>query len=249
MAAKISQNDSQTLRALLDLREMLLRGDFRPGERILEVPLAARLRVSRTPLRMALARLENEGFLESRPTVGYAAREFSVQDTLDAIELRGVLEGTAARLAAERLESKQELSVMFDCVERLQKLLGRKRAGIDLIARYVPLNARLHEHLYQLAKSAMLRRAIDRALALPFASPNCFVTSEAESRDVAQALILSNSQHLAICEAIANREGSRAEAVAREHSRMLRRSVGLALKQRRPDLIPGGSLIRIAEAS
>ena len=62
--------ESQTLRALLQMRELLLRGEFRPGERLREIPLAARLKVSRTPLRLVLDRLEQEGLLSARPTGG-----------------------------------------------------------------------------------------------------------------------------------------------------------------------------------
>ena len=92
---------SQTRRTLLNLREMLLRGDFRPGERISELPMVARLGVSRTPIRLALDRLANEGLLEPSPSGGFVVRAFDLSDIWDAIEMRGVLEGTAARLASE----------------------------------------------------------------------------------------------------------------------------------------------------
>src|SRR5262249_43394182 len=99
---------SQTGRTLLSLREMLLRGDFQPGERLSELPLVARLGVSRTPIRLALDRLANEGLLEVVPSGGFVVREFTVGDIWDAIEMRGVLEGTAARLAAERLSDHRD---------------------------------------------------------------------------------------------------------------------------------------------
>src|ERR1700749_1570926 len=62
---------SQTARATLALREMLVQGLFRPGERIREVPLAAKLQVSRIPLHLALERLAHEGFLEVHPRRGF----------------------------------------------------------------------------------------------------------------------------------------------------------------------------------
>src|SRR5438445_12636431 len=74
------RDESQTLRALLQMRELLLRGEFRSGERIREIPLAARLHVSRTPLRLVLGRLEEEGLVAARPTGGFVASEFSVRD-------------------------------------------------------------------------------------------------------------------------------------------------------------------------
>ena len=100
------------------MRELLLRGEFRPGERLREIPLAARLKVSRTPLRLVLDRLEQEGLLTARPTGGFVAAEFTVQDIHDGIEIRGMLEGTAAKLAAERLESLDDLADTRKCLAK-----------------------------------------------------------------------------------------------------------------------------------
>src|SRR5437867_11070348 len=94
---------SQTGRAFIGIRELVLRGEFAGGERISELPLVARLGMSRTPIRLALERLAHIGLLDSVPSGGFAVREFTIADALDAIEVRGVLEGSAARLAAARL--------------------------------------------------------------------------------------------------------------------------------------------------
>ncbi len=91
---------SQTVRAQLRLRELILGGELTPGARIPELALVERLGASRTPVRAALGRLADEGLLEPLPNGGYAVRDFSVGDIQDAIELRGTLEGLAARLAA-----------------------------------------------------------------------------------------------------------------------------------------------------
>ena len=107
--------ESQTLRALLEMRELILRGAFRPGERLREVPLAARLNVSRTPLRLVLDRLAQEGLLKARKTGGFVASEFTVEDIRDAIEIRGVLEGAAARLAAERPKDPEDVAELRRC--------------------------------------------------------------------------------------------------------------------------------------
>src|SRR4029453_13271882 len=81
--------ESQTLRALLEMRELILRGAFRPGERLREVPLAARLNVSRTPLRLVLDRLAQEGLLKARPTGGFVAGGVSVEEIWAAIRCCG----------------------------------------------------------------------------------------------------------------------------------------------------------------
>src|SRR4026209_306595 len=97
-----NNQNSQTAKATLGLRELLLNGTFEPRERVPELRLVEELGGSRTPLRIAPLTLEHEGPLETLPGGGFVVREFTRTDIDDAIELRGVLEGTAARLAAER---------------------------------------------------------------------------------------------------------------------------------------------------
>src|SRR5690606_16379469 len=96
-------------RALLGIRESLLRGEFSRGERISEIGISERFEMSRTPIRMALERLAHLGLLDVGTMGGFFVREFTVADVRDAIELRAVLEGTAARLATERLTSGSDL--------------------------------------------------------------------------------------------------------------------------------------------
>src|ERR1700690_3413793 len=128
---KESQSSSQTARATLALREMLVQGLFRPGERIREVPLAAQLKVSRIPLHLALERLAHEGFLEIRPTRGFVVQRFSTEDIYDAIELRGLLEGAAARLAAERFKHVSELATLQATSIEIMTLIRRAKMTMD----------------------------------------------------------------------------------------------------------------------
>src|SRR6187401_3414296 len=104
--------EPQTARAFFGLREILLRGEFTRGERISELPLVARLGTSRTPIRLALERLAHMGLLDVLASGGFTVREFTLSEVLDAIEVRGVLEGTVARLAAERLSGDHELAAL-----------------------------------------------------------------------------------------------------------------------------------------
>src|SRR5947209_14158620 len=101
---------SQTARAFVLIREMLLRGEVARGERLSELPLVARLGMSRTPIRLALERLAHIGLLETTATGGFSVREFTLAEVQDAIEVRGVLEGPPSRLAAGRLTASSELA-------------------------------------------------------------------------------------------------------------------------------------------
>jgi GntR family transcriptional regulator of vanillate catabolism len=244
----MSANDGrshQKLRSILQLREMILAGELKAGERVAEVPLAAKLGVSRTPLRTALMALEHEGLLRSLPTGGFVVRNFGPRDIADSIELRGVMEGTAARLAAEKTQSPEALRHLVDLVDAMAPLVGLGPAAEGAFERYVALNAEFHDFMVELADSGVLRTAMDQILAMPFASPNAFLKVQMELNDSREILFLAQQQHRAIAEAIANREGSRAEAMAREHARLAQRNLAMAIDNR--DMLqslPGASLIR-----
>jgi len=107
---------TQGQRVLAALRKMIVAGDLRPGERVAEIPLAEQLGVSRMPVRMAFRALENEGLLRRAGARGYMVREISAQETANAIEVRGVLEGLAARLVAERGLSRQARAALLNCL-------------------------------------------------------------------------------------------------------------------------------------
>ncbi len=230
----------QNARALIELREMLLRGEFQPGQRISELPLAARLGLSRTPLRLALDRLEHEGLLEVAPGGGFQVRRFALADIHDAIELRGVLEGTAARLAAERFGDASELDDIKDCVRRLDvqmRELGRSPEALD---GYVELNQEFHDLLLDLSRSPMLRETLERVTALPFASASAIVLQKEHQE---MRLRIAQEQHRTMVEAIEAREGTRAEAIAREHARLARRNLDQSLRAEALARIPGAALI------
>lgn len=115
---------SQAVRAQLRLREMILAAELPAGARIAELTLVDKLGVSRTPIRTALMKLEQEGLLESLASGGYAVRTFTERDVSDAIELRGTLEGLAARLAAERGCAPVLLVEARECLSKIDQLLA-----------------------------------------------------------------------------------------------------------------------------
>lgn len=242
-APEDSRPSSQTAKATLALREMLVQGQFKPGERIREVPLAATLEVSRIPLHLALERLAHEGFLEVHPRRGFIVQRFSPDDIYDAIELRGLLEGAAARRATERLRDVKELSELQEIADEIVVLVRRTRLSNDGFQRYIDLNAKFHAGLIELSHSRMLQRAIERACTLPFASPSAFLKRQTVSPDLRELFVICADQHCRILEAIAGREGMRAEMITREHALVARRNLEDALKNRDiPEDIAGAKL-------
>jgi len=235
---------SLTGRAFIDIRKLLLRGEFALGERISEVPLAARLRMSRTPIRLALERLAHLGLLDVGETGGFLVRQFTIDEVRDAIELRGVLEGTAARFAAERLVDNSELDVLRRCRDDLDR---HSVLSIESFSEYLDLNEQFHAAIADLAKSEMLRRLLDQANSLPFASPSAMVFPTSMLTASKTKFEHAQEQHHGIVEAIQNREGTRAEHLAREHARLAWRVFQLALSDE--DVmshVPGEALIDLS---
>src|SRR6202008_2528848 len=117
---------SQTVRAQLTLRDLILSGSLQSGERLSELQAGEITGASRTPVRMALVRLEEEGLLEAIPSGGFMVKAFSERDVLDSIELRGTLEGLAARFAAERGVSARDLEPLKECLNEIDRLIGER---------------------------------------------------------------------------------------------------------------------------
>lgn len=234
---------SQTVKVELALRELILDGTLKAGERLSEPMLAERLGASRTPIRVALATLRSEGLLDLLPNGSSAVRAFEEAEVFAAIEIRGTLEGLAARLAAERGVEPARLAAVEAAVRDADPIaLAVTPEGFS---RYVEINARFHAALVELAGSAALARQIERAVALPFASPSAFVMAQSHSADAQLILTIAQDQHRGVVEAIGRREGARAEALMREHARLASRNLTAALAGGRSfDLVPGAALIR-----
>jgi DNA-binding GntR family transcriptional regulator len=103
--SKINLNDYKPLREVIfnSLREAIIIGELRPGERLMEVQLAEKMGVSRTPVREAIRKLELEGLVDMIPRKGAHVAELSVKDIMDVLEVRASLDGLATALAAERI--------------------------------------------------------------------------------------------------------------------------------------------------
>lgn len=239
---------SQTARAFVCIRELLLRGEFPRGERIAELPLGARLGMSRTPVHVALEQLTHVGLLDVGAAGGFVVREFTVADVRDAIELRGVLEGTAARLAAERLDSNDELDELRRHRDEVGSLtdLSISVDSTNSFERYMRSNEAFHAAIVTLAKSEMLARVMEHANSLPFAAPSAMVFPTSMQAEAGQTLAGAQQQHDAIVEAIQKRQGTRAEHLAREHARLALRVFERALSDENVlRNVPGQPLINV----
>ena len=217
-------------RALFELRQRIISGEIAGGTRLYEVALAEELEISRTPVREAMSRLAEEGLLERVAGGGFMVRSFNVRDVIDAIEIRGVLEGTAARLAAERGVTADQLRSIKAVVKQLDECVGKAPADVKF-DEYSELNAVFHAELALLSDSDLLVRELTRAKSLPFASPSAFLPDKTDITAFRLSLLIAQDQHRMLVRAIEAHEGYRAESIAREHARIARGNLEFVLNE------------------
>jgi GntR family transcriptional regulator, vanillate catabolism transcriptional regulator len=211
---------THAMRALIELRKQILNGKLAAGTRLFEVAVADMLEISRTPVREAMSRLAEEGLIE-RARSGFVVRKFGIGDVVDAIELRGLLEGMAARLAAERGFRPDVMAAMKAATDRLEACFSPD-GDVDFAA-YAEHNATFHKNLAELAGSETIQRELERVGRLPFASPSAFLSSRLER--YGRSLLVAQDQHVNLIQAIESQASLRAEFIAREHARSALRNI------------------------
>ena len=153
--------DTQTIRRRVydHLREMLLSGEIRPHEHLIEAKIAEEIGTSRTPVREALHSLELEGLIESIPRVGYVVKPLHKEEVEEICKIRGVIEKMAARWAIEKAHEELVGQLRKNVSTSHQKVSkGDARAFIDFDAQFHEIIARLSgsQRLLELAQT--LRR-------------------------------------------------------------------------------------------
>lgn len=229
-ADSVVRDVSQTDRAVLGIRDRILRGVLQPGERLTELTLVEALGVSRTPIRAALQKLAGEGLLEATQSGGYLVRGFTESEIFEGIDVRGAIEGLAARLAAERGVPQPLLDRMHDCLAEIDAVFATTAPDEDRLERYSVLNSRFHELLVRGAASEVIERALAQAMSLPWASHNAFVAVQGRFSASIALLETAQQQHYAIFDAIRERSSARVEPLVREHARIARRTFELLLR-------------------
>ena len=237
--------DSQQSRVLVQLRDMILKGEFGPGERLAEIPLAEKMGASRTPVRLALASLEHEGLIEPSPAGGYQMRRFTSQEIADSIRVRGVIEGFAARLLAEDGAPRQLLRELHECIEEGDKVVNKATMELDDYAAYVQMNDRFHQLIVEGCGNAAVKRIMDLLDSQPFASPSAMLPMQSSMHEGQQWMQQAHRTHHAMVQAIERGQGSRAQALGEEHVEIARMNLDYALE--RPELaaelMPGMKLV------
>ncbi len=210
------------------VREMILSEELGPGARVTEEGLAAQLGVSRTPVRRILPILAAEGFLRTVGRRGYEVATYSEHHGWEALELRALLEGHAARLLAQQGASEEVLGELEHCLaegDRLFDQAAKRSFTRDDEQQYGQMNERFHNVLIDAAGLPLLKMFVDRLNLVPFVSPGVIVFDHGSARRSFDLLFLAHGCHHAIVQAIRMRDGGRADGLLREHAYQQRLSM------------------------
>ncbi|WP_298403187.1 GntR family transcriptional regulator [uncultured Chloroflexus sp.] len=192
------------------LRRLLIEGHYPPGSRLVEERLASDLGVSRTPVRQALVRAAAEGLVQIFPNRGAVARSFTIDDLLEMYDLRALLEGHAAFLAAQRI-SPEQLARMEAAAAALEDSLNQTFARReDEVHFLVEQNAVFHQTIAEAAGNQRLIAMLNQIVAVPLQFRS-FYWYRPEERQI------SNFFHRSILNALVLGDGDRARAMMREH--------------------------------
>ena len=186
------------------LRQAIQSGEYGPGDRVLEDEIAERFNISRTPVREALRRLEDEGFLVHESHRGMTVAQLDYQMVMELYSMRYIVEGAAAAMAARNASDIE--------MEMLQDMIDREKAASATAEGMAEHNRRLHLAIYQCSHNRYLLKTLSvLSNSLALLSKTAFSAPE---RRAAACL-----EHRAIIDAIRARDPERAEQAAHEHMR------------------------------
>ena len=217
---------------LIQLRDLILRGDFEPGQRLAEQQLAERLGASRTPVRAALVTLEQEGLVEANDSGKFLVRQFTPREVADAIAVRGQLEGMAARLVAEHGVSRQLQGDLQACLLEGDLALAANPLGYENYAAYAVVNDRFHALVLEACGNRALQRAVAINDKLPFAPASAMLPMQGSVALDRDWMLYAHRQHHMLFAALKAGEGARAQSLAIEHTEVAQMNMRMALERR-----------------
>lgn len=207
---------SRSETVVIELRDMIMRGQMPPGFHVQEVPLAKRLGVSRTPVREALTTLAKEGLLEPGPKRGYKVRTFTIEEIVASYDVRATLEGMACRVLAERGISDELARQLRERTDFGDRMIAQGVFGAAEQDPWLEMNNSIHSLLVEGTGNAMLATCVEQTQRVPLAGARHVPWYRFDEENYVLAK-RAHSDHHAIVDAIIRRQGARAEALMREH--------------------------------
>lgn len=206
------------------IRQDIILGVYENGERVSEAQLSAAHKVSRTPVRLALRLLEREGIVRRGEGRGYIVQSPSVNDIMQAVQVRGHLESLAARLMAQSPGRDNLLPTLRDAISEIDRLITIGNMDSESLKLMQQQNAVFHSAILDGCGNDFVAFTCNQIRHLPMLEVGSMVfdrqvlsTKEGVERSLFR-LKIGNSQHKVIYEAIQKGDAVRAEGVMREHS-------------------------------
>ena len=204
---KVNMNEYLPLRDVVfnTLRQAILRGELKPGERLMEIQLANKLGVSRTPIREAIRKLELEGLVLMIPRKGAEVAEITEKNMRDVLEVRKALEELAVQLACEKI-TQEELEELEKAGENFKKVLNRSKD----ITEVAEADVRFHDVIYMATDNQKLIHLLNKLREQMYR----YRVEYLKNPDVHEQLI---QEHEEIVYHIKRREKAEATAVTCQH--------------------------------
>jgi DNA-binding GntR family transcriptional regulator len=203
---KLNLDDYKPLRDVVfeNLREAIVEGKVKPGQRLMEVQLAEQLGVSRTPVREAIRKLELEGLVIMLPRKGAYVANMSLKDIIDVLEIRASVEGLAASLASERI-SPEDIKKL----EAILKDFEQSAAGSD-VETLLKKDVEFHECIFKATKNKKLHQLINSLWEQVYRFRVTYISDYDSTVDIAR-------DHKLILDAIKKGDNEMAKKHATEH--------------------------------
>lgn len=193
------------------LREQVMSGLFRPGERLQQERLARTFGVSRTPLRTALSNLATEGLLQYEANRGYTVRAFDRKDIVDGYAARSVLEGLAVATVARQGLPDAEVEDLVALLSIGDRALAKGELDPKDLDAYRSMNVEFHDRIILLAENRWITELVRQTQLIPFASNRMIVWQDFD------IMLRTHDDHHRLVDAIVKRDPARADALLREH--------------------------------
>jgi GntR family transcriptional regulator of vanillate catabolism len=236
--------DTQTARLLVELRDLIMKGAFAAGERLVEASLSEKLQASRTPVRAALLMLEQEGLVQRVQGGGYVVRKYTAREVSQAIAVHANLEGMAARLLAEQGLSRMLSDDLQACLDEGDRITSASNMALDAIAAYLEMNTRFHRLIVDGCGNDVLKQSLAAIDRIPFASAGGMLPFQSKQVHSDELMRFAQRQHHMLVDALRHGQGARAGALAEEHRQIALQNLKHATEHGGEDnLIP---LLRLA---
>lgn len=212
--SKVNLNDYKPLRDVIfdTLRQAIIVGELKPGERLMEVQLAEKMGVSRTPVREAIRKLELEGLVSMLPRKGAHVAELSVKDIMDVLEVRATLDGLATALAAQNIKD-DELKELKNVLQQLVNYIEKEN-----LQGSIKKDVEFHEIIYRCSRNDKLIQIVSNLREQVHRFRVIYMKDYISPKELIR-------EHMDIYDAIASRNPDTARGVAEKHIKIQQQTI------------------------